>query len=140
MSSCEANRLPPLRRAFESWNQCVAVTTHEPRFERPFESGTGLFALSVPSSPARVGRCSTVGPMARGWESKSVESQQDDAQSRQRVRRDLSADERARLQRRTTLELAVANTQAELQAACRPAHRDMLRLKLEALKAELGTP
>ena len=78
--------------------------------------------------------------MARGWESKSVESQQDDALSRQQVRRELTADERARAQRRATLELAVASTQAELQAACRPAHRDMLRLKLEALKAELGTP
>lgn len=43
------------------------------------------------------------------------------------------------MQRRTMLELAVADAQAELGAACRPAHRDMLNLKLEALKAELGT-
>ena len=78
--------------------------------------------------------------MARGWESKSVESQQDAAQTTSHVRPALTPDERDRAQRRATLELAVANTQAELQAACRPAHRDMLRLKLEALKAELGTP
>ena len=78
--------------------------------------------------------------MARGWESKSVESQQDAAQSQPAIRPTLTPEERDRAQRRATLELAVANTQAELQAACRPAHRDMLRLKLEALKAELGTP
>jgi hypothetical protein len=78
--------------------------------------------------------------MARGWESKSVESQQDDALSRQQQpRRDLSSEERTQLQRRVMLELALAQTQAELLAACRPAHRDMLRLKLDALKAELGT-
>ena len=77
--------------------------------------------------------------MARGWESKSVESQQETAASRQAPRPAMTADERDTAQRRATLELAVANTQAELQAACRAPHRDMLRLKLEALKAELGT-
>jgi hypothetical protein len=35
--------------------------------------------------------------------------------------------------------LALVRTQAELQAACHAAHREMLHLKLEALKAELGT-
>lgn len=77
--------------------------------------------------------------MARGWESKSVESQQDDAQAVRVRRRELSAEEKARLQRRETLELALASTQAELAAACQPAHREMLRLKIDALKAELGT-
>jgi hypothetical protein len=76
--------------------------------------------------------------MARGFESKSVESQQADAQADKQVRPPLSAAERADLERRTTLELALAQTQAEIQAACRPAHREMLRLKLEALKAALG--
>lgn len=77
--------------------------------------------------------------MARGWESKAVESQQDDAQTAAPIRHDLSEEERDRMQRRVMLELAVADAQAELGAACRPAHRDMLNLKLEALKAELGT-
>jgi hypothetical protein len=76
--------------------------------------------------------------MARGFESKAVESQQADAQAGRQVRRALSAEERAEVERRTTLELALAQTQAEIQAACRPAHREMLRLKLEALKAALG--
>jgi len=77
--------------------------------------------------------------MARGWESKSIESQQEDARSESLPRRELSAAERVRVQRRVMLELALTQTQAELQAACRSAHREMLRLKLDALKAELGT-
>ncbi len=78
--------------------------------------------------------------MARGWESKSIESQQDDAETRaqQRARPALTPAERARRQQRATLELALAGAQAELQAACHPAHRDMLRLKLESLTAQLG--
>lgn len=76
--------------------------------------------------------------MARGWESKSVESQQDDARRAAVPARMLSAEERERLARRKSLELALAGTQAELQAACRPAHRDMLRLRLEAIRAQLS--
>ena len=76
--------------------------------------------------------------MARGWESKSIESQQDDARADRPLRRELTPDERTEVERRRTLELAMARTQAELLAACHPAHRDMLRLRLEALQAELG--
>jgi hypothetical protein len=77
--------------------------------------------------------------MARGWESKSIESQQDDAQARTPVGPALTSEERERVDRRRTLELAVARTHAELQSACHAAHRDMLRLRLEALQAELVT-
>jgi hypothetical protein len=78
--------------------------------------------------------------MARGFDSKFVESQQDDARARQETARpELTAEERARLDRRRTLEMALVRTQAELQAACHAAHRDMLRMKLQALEAELGT-
>lgn len=77
--------------------------------------------------------------MARGWESKSVESQQDDARTSGIPRPELTAEERARAERKATLELALARTQAEMQAACHAAHRDMLRMKLEAIHAELGT-
>jgi hypothetical protein len=76
--------------------------------------------------------------MARGWESKSIESQQDDAQAVKQPRPALTDDERERVDRRRTLELAMTRTQAELQAACHAAHRDMLRLRLEALQAELA--
>lgn len=77
--------------------------------------------------------------MARGWESKSVESQQNDSQATRVQRPSLTPAERERASRRAVIELALAQTQSELQAACRPAHREMLRLKLEALQAELGT-
>lgn len=77
--------------------------------------------------------------MARGWESKAVELQQDEAERARVLRPSLSPEARAAVERRRTLELALAQTRAELQAACHPAHRDMLRLRLEALQAELGT-
>jgi hypothetical protein len=77
--------------------------------------------------------------VARGWESKSVESQQDDAREQKAVRPALTGEERDRLNRRRTLEMVVAQTQSELQMACHAAHREMLRLRLEALQAELGT-
>jgi hypothetical protein len=77
--------------------------------------------------------------MARGWESKSVESQQEDAHASRDTRPALTTEQRERLERRRTLELAITRTQAELQGACHAAHRDMLRLRLEALQAELGT-
>lgn len=76
--------------------------------------------------------------MARGWESKAVESQQEDAGQRAHARPPLTEAEREQLARRTGLELALAGTQAELAAACRPAHREMLRLKLEAIRAQLS--
>ena len=75
--------------------------------------------------------------MARGWESKAVESQQADADRLRRLGPELTDDERVRLQRRRTLELALAHTQAELGAACRAAHRDMLQQRLDAIRSQL---
>lgn len=76
--------------------------------------------------------------MARGWESKGIESQQEDARRHVQPRRSLTEAERELLAKRTGLELALADTQAELQAACRPAHREMLRLRLEAIRSQLS--
>jgi hypothetical protein len=78
--------------------------------------------------------------MARGWESKSVEQQQEES-GRWRGRvpaRELTPRERDRQQAREQLRLALAQTQAELRAARQPAHRDMLRLRLAAIEAELA--
>ena len=75
--------------------------------------------------------------MARGFESKSVESQQEEAQRARSMKPALSAEEQARHARRATLELALAQTQSEMTAACKAAHRDMLKLKLEAIQAQL---
>jgi len=76
--------------------------------------------------------------MARGWESKAIESQQEDARRHAQSGRPLTDAEREQLAKRTGLQLALARTQAELVAACRPAHREMLRLKLEAIRTQLS--
>jgi hypothetical protein len=75
--------------------------------------------------------------MARGFESKSVESQQEEAQRSKITRPALSPEDQARQTRRTGLELALAQTQSEMTAACRPAHREMLKLRLEAIQAQI---
>jgi hypothetical protein len=75
--------------------------------------------------------------MARGFESKSVESQQEEAQRSKITRPALSPEDQARQTRRTGLELALAQTQSEMTTACRPAHREMLKLRLEAIQAQI---
>jgi len=75
--------------------------------------------------------------MARGFESKSVESQQEESQRARTLKPALTAEEQDRAARKAGLELALAQTQAELAAACRPAHRDMLKLKFEAIQAQM---
>ena len=75
--------------------------------------------------------------MARGFESKSVESQQEEAQRAHELRPALSVEDQQRQTRKTGLELALAQTQSEMLAACRPAHREMLKLRLEAIQAQL---
>ena len=76
--------------------------------------------------------------MARGFESKSVESQQEEAQRSRTVRPPMSPEEQARQSKRAGLELALAQTQSEMTAACKPAHREMLKLRLEAIQAQIG--
>jgi hypothetical protein len=75
--------------------------------------------------------------MARGFESKSVESQQEEAQRRKTLQPAMTAEEKEREDRRRGLELALAQTQAEMSAACRPAHREMLKLRLDAIRAQI---
>jgi hypothetical protein len=77
--------------------------------------------------------------MARGFDSKSVEYQQEEAErSRQQKReRPLSEEERGRHERRQTLELARARTAADLSRAASPAQREMLERALAALEAAL---
>ena len=75
--------------------------------------------------------------VARGFESKSVESQQEESQRVKTLRPALSAEDLARQSRKAGLELALAQTQSEMSAACRPAHREMLKLRLDAIKAQI---
>jgi len=77
--------------------------------------------------------------MARGWESKSIEEQQD-AAARERAARQapaMSDADKARAQEREGLRLARARTLATLQTACNPRHRAMLEETLAHLDAQL---
>lgn len=78
--------------------------------------------------------------MARGWESKSVEDQQD-AAARERAARQApapTAEDQAKAQQREGLRLARARTVASLQTACNPRHRAMLEETLAHLDAQLA--
>jgi hypothetical protein len=72
--------------------------------------------------------------MARGWESKSVESQQDDARGAKKPGASSPQMDPAR----RTLELARARVLAELERATQPAHRRMLEQALSDLDARLA--
>jgi hypothetical protein len=77
--------------------------------------------------------------MARGWESKSVEDQQD-AAARRRVSDaapPVSEAEAERKQELDALHLARARVLADLQRACRPAHRGMLEHALADVEARI---
>jgi hypothetical protein len=78
--------------------------------------------------------------MARGWESKAVESQQDDAAARRVEHLKVAAEsaaQRIRAERTRTLELARRCTLANLGAATAPAQRQMLQQALDALEEQL---
>jgi len=76
--------------------------------------------------------------VARGFESKDVEFQQAEAERARTLRRALSADERAALARRRTIELALARARADLTHARTDAHKHMLTEAIKALEAQLG--
>jgi hypothetical protein len=78
--------------------------------------------------------------MARGWESKAVEDQIEQANERalrQQSLEDLSPEERARRERLESLRLSRARTLDQLESATRPAHRAMLQRTLRSLEAEM---
>ena len=78
--------------------------------------------------------------MARGWESKSVESQQEESfrESEQRDFRQLSPEARARRERLASLELSRARTLDQLERATGAAHRAMLKRTLLALERDIA--
>jgi hypothetical protein len=75
--------------------------------------------------------------MARGWESKNIESQQEEAARQRKRPKALTADEQARLVKRRGLELARARAEADMAHAVAPAHRAMLEQALADLDAQL---
>jgi hypothetical protein len=76
--------------------------------------------------------------MARGFDSKFVEAQQEEAaRGRTAVRRALTPAEIAADERRRTLELSRKRAEADLGRASAPAHRRMLVQAIAALDAQL---
>ncbi|HEX8500547.1 MAG TPA: hypothetical protein VF659_08155 [Pyrinomonadaceae bacterium] len=78
--------------------------------------------------------------MARGWESKSVESQQEESfrESEQPDLKALPPEERARRERIASLELSRARTLDQLERATSAAHRAMLKRTLLALERDIA--
>ena len=76
--------------------------------------------------------------MARGWESKSIESQQEDASSKPAPGAMVSPEEAARRSQRATLMLARTRALADLQHACAAAHRAMLEQAISDLDRRLA--
>ncbi|HTI39562.1 MAG TPA: hypothetical protein VL484_18515 [Vicinamibacterales bacterium] len=76
--------------------------------------------------------------MARGWESKNIESQQEDAGRARNRPPALTPEERAKRARRHSLELARARAAADLERATAPAHRSMLEQAIKTLDQQIG--
>jgi len=77
--------------------------------------------------------------MARGFESKMVEFQQEEAARQRTASPTLTEDEKARRTRRQGLELARSRANADLARATAPAHRQMLEQAIAALDEQLRT-
>jgi hypothetical protein len=78
--------------------------------------------------------------MARGWESKSVEQQQEEmAERRKTVGAPLSPDEQQRNRKREGLLLSRGRLAQQLHAATNPRHRQMLEQSIAELDCQLSS-
>lgn len=75
--------------------------------------------------------------MARGWESKAIEAQQEEAARRRVPAGRPSPEAMRRAAERQVVELAAARARADLDRATVPAHRRMLEAALAALRERL---
>ncbi|HEX6802618.1 MAG TPA: hypothetical protein VF133_02980 [Terriglobales bacterium] len=77
--------------------------------------------------------------MARGWESKSVEQQQEEAKAeRTRKTELLTPEQTARRRRLATLELSRKQILHQLETASNPRHRQMLEAALADLNGQIA--
>ncbi len=78
--------------------------------------------------------------MARGWESKSVEAQQEEAgaKSSRSGKRKMSAEEAADFREKENLRLARQRVLQQLEASSNPRHKKVLQDALAALEEKLG--
>ena len=75
--------------------------------------------------------------MARGWESKNIESQQEEAQKPRDTRPALTPEERDRLQQQRAVALALAAKRVELANATSDAHRAYITRAISDLESLL---
>jgi hypothetical protein len=75
--------------------------------------------------------------MARGWESKSVEQQQEEAAAQRVHRKPLTREQVATENRRKGLELSRQRVLQQIQVATNPQHREMLGRALADLDNQL---
>ena len=75
--------------------------------------------------------------MARGWESKSVEQQQEEAATQNTGRKDLTAEQAAEENRRRGLLLSRQHVVQQIEASSNPRHGLMLEAALAELNRQL---
>ncbi len=75
--------------------------------------------------------------MARGWESKSVESQQEEHARTKTPPAGVTPEQRDRMARRQTLALQRAKALADLARATKPGHRAMLERAVDEIDRQL---
>jgi hypothetical protein len=99
-----------------------------------------LFETISQISPASSRRLADYnGNMARGWESKSVEQQQEEfASNKGGAKVPLSSQQIAAAHERNGIELSRQHILQQLQVACNPRHRQMLEAALAELDRKLG--
>ena len=77
--------------------------------------------------------------MARGWESKSVEAQQDEARDKSSQRRPaMSPEEAARWREKESLRLSRKRVLQQLESSTNPRHRKLLEEALADLDRKLS--
>lgn len=78
-------------------------------------------------------------PVARGWESKSVEAQQADASEKPaKLRAKMSTEEAARWREKESLRLARQRVLQQIEASTNPRHRRLMQDALTELDERIG--
>jgi len=76
--------------------------------------------------------------MARGWESKSVEAQMEEAAVPSSTKPRLTPQQIEAKQKRETLQLTKKKLQADLERSTNPRHQQMLKQALEEVEKQLA--
>ena len=103
-----------------------------------FRTGLGRAAVLEGAAAPVLPETSIIVFVARGWESKSVEQQQDEAASSPNPKNLLTPKQSVEQRKRQGLMLSRQRVLQQLQAAQNPRHRDMLRAALADLDAQLS--